>query len=346
MSWLVSIINHPTPAPRDAAPALRARKDQLLALWSRHVPATDKDGQGDYELFFEQAVRLEAALDTFGPENVWLVMATDRDAAVNAGTGERRPASEVDHLLRYGVQASKHHQDVDMEQARLSGNYYRYEAFLSRTGRRLALCGLDTGDSAAVEVGDVLASWAADGIRRAFLKATRIKYAAFPVDLPEDFRPEDAGKAIFDELGYGAMNLEGERENLIAQEFVPMEFEYRVFVVGNTVVTAAGCVEEFTPLDNDGHRFDNKLRRHRQAKSPVEAEPQTVGLLINFARDAVDALALEVPELTDYVIDVAIGADGEPLIVELNSLLNSGLYASQQCRVTAAMAVRKRDLVR
>nr|WP_254788555.1 hypothetical protein [Arthrobacter sp. ok909] len=45
---------------------------------------------------------------------------------------------------------------------------------------------------------------------------------------------------------------------------------------------------------------------------------------------------MEVPELTDYVIDVALNADGEPLIVELNSLLNSGLYASRPELVTEA----------
>jgi hypothetical protein len=133
------------------------------------------------------------------------------------------------------------------------------------------------------------------------------------------------------------MGLEGSRESLIAQVFVPMEYEYRVFVVGKKVVTAAGCVEEFTPLDNNGFPFDHQLRRHRQAKSAVELAPEVAGILTGFARHAVDALAYEVPDLTDYVIDVALGPDGNPLIVELNSLLNAGLYASQPQRVTEAM---------
>lgn len=337
MSWLVSIVNRPAPALRDAPPALQARRRQLLDLWSRYVPATPEDGYGDYELFFEQTLRLEAALATFGADNVWLVISTDIDTAVNAGTGEHRPAASLEHLSRYGVQSSRRHQDVDMEQARLAAAYYRYDAFLSRAGRRVALCGFGMEDETSVELGDVLAGWAADGIRRAFLKSVRVKYAAFPVDLPEGFRPQDGATVVFAELDYGAMSLEGQRESLIAQEFVPMEYEYRVFVVGNTVVTAAGCVEEFTPLDNNGYRFDNQLRRQRQAESPVEVEPVIAGILTGFARNAVDALAVEVPELTDYVIDVALGADGNPLIVELNSLLNAGLYASQPSRVTEAM---------
>jgi hypothetical protein len=181
-----------------------------------------------------------------------------------------------------------------MEQARLAGAYYRYDAFLSRAGRRVALCGFGLEDEKSVELGDVLAGWAVEGIRRAFLKSVRIKYAAFPVDLPEGFRKEDGAKAVFDELDYGAMGLEGSRESLIAQEFVPMEYEYRVFVVGKKVVTAAGCVEEFTPLDNNGFPFDHQLRRHRQAKSPVELAPEVAGILTGFARHAVDALAYEV----------------------------------------------------
>lgn len=345
MPWLVSIVNRPAPAYRDATPAVQARREDLLALWSRHIGPAAEGGDGDYEDFYEQAIRLESALASFGADNVWLHLSTDRATAVNAGTGERRPAEELEQLPRYGTQASLLHQDVDMEQARLAADYYRYEAFRTRAGRRVQLCGFGMEDPSSIELGDVLAGWVADGVRRAFLKSVRVKYAAFPVDLPEGFRPEHGARAVFDELSYGAMSLEGQRDSRIAQEFVTMEYEYRVFVVGNTVVTAAGCIEEFTPLDN-GYRFDNQLRRHRQAKSPVEPEPAIAGVLTNFARNAVDALALEVPALTDYVIDVALGPGGKPLVVELNSLLNAGLYASEPARVTEAMAAREPGLVR
>lgn len=344
MPWLVSIVDRVDPEHRAAAIAVEARKEHLLTLWSTHVRSVTGHGDGDYEDFYEQAVRLEAALDSFGPENVWLQLSFNGDIAINARTGERRSAAELEHLPRYGTQRSRRHQDVDMEQARLAANYYRYSAFLTRAGRRVDVCGFMTDDPTARDLGDVLAGFAADGIRRAFLKTTRVKYAAFPLDLSEGFSRDEAGLAVYNELDYGAMNLEGHRDNMIAQEFVPMEYEYRCFVVGHNLVTAAGCIEEFTPLDNNGHRYDNRLRRNRQEKSPVEVEPAVSGMLTGFARNAVDALALEVPDLTDYVIDVALGANGEPLIVELNSLLNSGLYASQPGQVTAAMAAREKSL--
>lgn len=337
MPWLVSIVHYPAPVRRSARPDVQARKDELLRLWFKHIEPVQEGGEGDYEDFYEQAARLEAALQAFGPENVWLHLSSDRATAVNAGTGERRPATELDHLDRYGVQASKRHQDVDMEQARLAGAYYLYQAFLDRAGRRIELCGL-RAPTPSKDLGDVLAGYAAEGSTRAFVKTTQIKYAAFPVQLHPGYKPEEAAGAVFDALDYGAMSLEYGRDNLIAQEFVPMEYEYRCFVVGNNIVTAAGCIEEFTPLDNQGYRFDNQLRRNRQERTPVKPEPAIAGFLTSFAREAVDALALEVPALTDYVIDVALGLGGKPLIVELNSLLNAGLYASQPELVTRAMA--------
>lgn len=338
MPWLVSIVARPIAAPRPASRRTRERFDELLALWKNHIPATDGDGEGDYEDFVEQAFRLEAALDAFGADNVWLVTSLNTKTAVNACTGEARPVADLQHLPRYGVQPNRYHQEIDMEQAHLAGAYYRYEAFRSRAGRRLAVCGFGL-EGRGTELGEVLAGWSAEGVRKVFAKSVEAKLFAFGTDLPEGFRAEQAGSLMYQELDCGAMWLDGLPEAIIAQEFVTMEYEYRVFVVDNAVTTAAGCIEEFTPLDNQGDRFDNQLRRNRAARTPVAAQPPMAAFLLDFARDAVDALTLEVPELTDYVIDVALGPDGAPLIVELNSLLNSGLYASRPGLVSRALVV-------
>lgn len=72
--------------------------------------------------------------------------------------------------------------------------------------------------------------------------------------------------------------------------------------------------------------------------SEVKLAPEITGIPTRYARRAIDALAEEVPDLKDYVIDVAIRAGREPLVAKLNPLLSSGLYASQPTRVTQAMA--------
>ena len=340
MPWLVNIRHHEAPISRAATPAIRAHEERLLALCCYNDAATTESEDGDYEDFYEQAARLDAALSAFGAENIWLTVSQHREGdARNLGTGETRRISELEHLPRYGLQASQSHREVDQAQAHLAADYYKYEAFLSRAGRRIVVCGYAPEKEGALDLGHVLARFAADGIRKAFLKVNLNKYATFPVDLPEGFAPGDATAALYRALDYGATYLEGGTANFQAQEFVTMEYEYRVFVVGNCAVSAAGCIEEFTPLDNNGYAFDNQLRRNRQDLSPVEVEPAIAGILTGFARNAIDALALEVPELTDYVIDVAMDPSGSPLIVELNPLLNAGLYASQPGRVTSAMAL-------
>lgn len=341
MPWLVNIVDRQDPERRPGS-AVEARKETLLDLWSRHIAPVTGHGEGDYEDFYEQAVRLESALQSFGAGKIWLTVSQHQDGeARNLGSGEWRPISELTHLPRYGAQASRRHQGVDQPQALLADAYYTYEAFLARAGRRIVVCGFAPTDQNANDLGDILAGFAADGIRRAFVKVNLNKYAAFPVDLPAGFTASDAGTAMFNALDFGAMYLEGGSTNLQAQEYIAMQYEYRVFVVGQRAVTGAGCIEEFTPLDNGGQAFDTQVRRSRTDSSPVVDQPGVTCALVDFAGNAIKALAAEVPKLTDYVIDVALGPDGEPLIVELNPLLNSGLYASQPVRVTEAMAARE-----
>lgn len=340
MPWLVSIVDREAPVRRAATPDVQARKEELLGLWREHVGPVDEGGDGDFEDFWEQAYRLDAAVRGLGVENIWLTVSSTRDEhAIHLGTGERRPAAELEQLPRYGAQRSRRHEFVQQEQALLADGYWRYEAFRSRAGRRFETCGF--GEDGGRDIRDVLAGFAADGIGRVFVKVNRNKYAAFPVDLGEVNSAADVSGLLDEELGWSMIHLEGRPDIFQVQEFVTMEHEYRVFVVDRRAVTGAGCIEEFTPLDNCGGAFDDKLRLNRSAISGVEVAPEIAEILVGYARTAVEALALEIPELADYVIDVAMGADFKPLVVELNPLLNSGLYASQPLRVTEAMSARE-----
>lgn len=170
------------------------------------------------------------------------------------------------------------------------------------------------------------------------VKTARTKLGLWDIALPGETLEETAA-VVSDELEWFTVSLGDRADAFIAQEWVPMMFEYRLFVVDGEVVTGAGCIEENTPLDNRA-QFDSAVREHRAAQSPVVDRPEAVAAMVRFGQAVAVEIAAENPAMTQYVMDVAIGADGMPLIVELNSLLNSGLYASDPRLVTAAMAAR------
>lgn len=62
--------------------------------------------------------------------------------------------------------------------------------------------------------------------------------------------------------------------------------------------------------------------------------------LLDFATFTVENLADEVPEMHTYVLDVASGPGPKraQLVVEINGMLDAGLYASDPLQVTRALA--------
>ena len=114
-----------------------------------------------------------------------------------------------------------------------------------------------------------------------------------------------------------------------------MEYEYRFFVVNGEVVTGAGCVEEFTPLNNRA-QFDDRMRQVRSEGGPVTSQPEILERYLSFAKQAASEFSAE-GLLNTYSLDLATGSDGQTLIIELNGLPNSGLYASDPHYVTRSL---------
>ena len=156
---------------------------------------------------------------------------------------------------------------------------------------------------------------------------------AVPVST-ETFRNHDA---VLDALGWAAVRLDGRRGALLGQPKLQLQYECRCFVVDGQVVTAAGCVEEFTPLDAiPGQPFDTRVRRHRGhlggTASPITDELEVVGRLLEIGRRAAEEHGGTV------VINVALDAERQrPVVVELNGLPNSGLYASDPWLLARAL---------
>lgn len=130
----------------------------------------------------------------------------------------------------------------------------------------------------------------------------------------------------------------------LIQQWVPMRYEYRLFIVDGVPVSGAGCVEEFTPLDHlwlEENPFDPQMRMLRgngiaaHGDTEVERRYDLVERYLEFATPIAKSLPTE---MNTVVMDVALGAHtDEPLIVEFNTLPNSGLYASDVHAVYRAL---------
>lgn len=335
MPWLLTIQNFPAPQNKELSPTQEAVKAEILQAWTTYVGPLEGDG-GDYEDFWEQAYRLHAAVTSFGADNIWLFVPGHRfRQAMHLGTGDLADLATLRHLPVYGSQPRVgHHSTMEGPQAVLADRYGHYRAFTDNAGREAHLCGYNVPGSDLVER---LVQMATQGKTNIFLKVTLLKFGIFRFTLPAGATADDVRAVLREEIDYGMIYLEGRQDMFLVQESVPMFFEYRVFVVNGQAVTGAGAVEEHTPLDNT-RPFNTLVREDRAACSDAEDRPTLVnGLLLPFARIVINQLADEVPELRNYTLDIAVGEDSRPLVVELNSMLNSGFYASSPHLVTDAL---------
>lgn len=330
--WIVSLANYPTPDLSHIHDEVRSRAYHLVQLMREYMPADEADGSGDYEDFMEQAVRLDAALNSFGVENIWLTLNDSR--ARNLHTGETFTLDKATKEMgRYGIEFrySAFHtlSDGDAE----ADHYAQLTTFQTHAGRDVELCGFVPDSGTSVE--ESLLRFINKGMRKVVIKTVQAKKGFWWLDLPESQDLEELHNFALQELDWTVISLEGRPNSLLVQEVIPMSYEYRVFVINQTPVTSAGCIEEFTPLNNI-EQFDPQLRENRAEASPVRIEPGIRDDLIAFANQVTKELALEKPTLRNYVLDVAM-SNGTPVVIELNSFSNSGLYANQPQRITDAM---------
>lgn len=330
VSLLLTIFNRPMPS--GVRPGHEQRAAELTSLWARYVGDPVVSDEADYEEFYEQAARLQGAVDAFG-ENIWLHVPGRKDV-VHLGHGARKAIDELGGLPRYGAQPGNHHTTAVLRDEALASDYFGYEALTSRFGRRTALTHW-LPDGEGVDFIRTVRSMLDTGVTDFFVKATKTKLGIFEFSLSSETSDRGIYEALASRAGYALEHTGNGIDALFVQESITMRCEYRMFVIGHEVVTGGASIEEFTPLDSTG-AFDTRIREHRRAVTDVVEDPETVARLVDFARSAAAGLASEQPELTNYVMDVAIGADGEPLIIELNGWLNAGLFASGPALAVAA----------
>lgn len=325
--------------PHRSAPKRVLPDHEAFSTWEKYIGPIVASF-GDYEYFVEEAFRLHGAVTAFGEENVWLAdyAGEFQDTARNLATGERLSTEALlkDGARQYGARPGVAHGGAIFHS--IVDDYGSFGSFRKNAGREISFGGFDTqGDD---EINAILTRMHRNGVQAAMLKRRWRKNPLIHVDLSEwhdgasvlDFVDEDSKWALINDSELA--------EAYLVQEFIPMRYEYRTFIIGQKPVTGAGCFDDFSPLDNDGDAFDSRVREYRFADTPgpLVSRPDIVELLTGFAGRVAKELTAEMPYLDRYVIDTALDGNGDPVVIELNAESNAGFYACQPWLITQALS--------
>lgn len=302
------------------------------------------EDQLDLEYWTESACLARAAADVFGESNVTMAGKHEADAWV----------LEEDDVLLGTVPEPLLRQKFAWPDAYSHGAATRYAcnpAFEAVAGRRVLLADLPGKDMRpGHRITDRVATLRADGVERILLKwMAEAKKVGNLILEPDD----DPHEAVRDWLGWEAIHFEGQQDAVLVQEYLPMQREARFFVIDGRIVTGSGKVPEATPLTRFarelrgtslGHRRPSEWWDYSTDGQRLAPEPRAT---CSFAGKAAHELASADPGMRDFVIDVATTERG-PVVVELNPVTRSGLFASNPYWIVEAIAeaVKSRAAVR
>lgn len=303
---------------------------QLVQSWMTVFPESTSNEAVDFEDWVENAVRLESAMRVFPDANLIII---NRD---NETFQDGRKIDIPEEGLFIGIY--KNHDPsfdhlVDKAMNAMVGNYALTETFKRFAGRRYEMCGVNAKNSPGLL--HTIKDFVDSGIHDIFIKVNRQKYQ---IERLRFNSVQDVEDKFYDSAtALAAMHLE-ERDNAFqVQQFIQMLYEYRMIVVDHELVSGAGCIEEFTPLNNFA-KFDNQLRKDRSARSEVVEDQSIVDRYIQFGRQFVASMKSENPAFSDYTLDVALDDNGTVVPVECNPPDNFGLYAMDYDEIIKALA--------
>lgn len=334
LGWKAVIFDSPLPDLSLIPERNAARADDLLALWRAWFDPKggDGDGETDYENFFEEAAKLEAVIAECDPTSTYIATPR-RQVARRVSDRAEAPVADLSHLGRYGAVGRM---EWPPPSEHFAQRYHLYETFRRHAGRLVIPCGVGVEDESTT-LTEAIGALKRHGLSRFVVKVMlSAKYGLHHFAVDPSTSLSDIEAQVDSALNWTLVHAEGTPASLLVQEWITMTHEYRLFIVDGRPVTGAACIEHFTPLDNT-ETFDPQMRVQRAASSPVVVDGDARDRLVAFGRTVAAELAFEQPELHHYVLDVALGADGQPLVVELNGLLNSGLYASDTRAVVRAL---------
>lgn len=346
--------------PKSHPAGIETRAADILATWLKHFPESQPTKR-DPEDWIESATILHAA-DALGLDLEILESKGDMIFISGGGwmTPRAKPGAPVGAMLgqwaksdfMLGLPIDMDPVGSDDRSVRAAGDYGSSETFLRHAGRPMALAhGNEEGEggleAALRHVVD------ATGSGDIFVKTVQKDWAGrFTVD-PRSSKGlwdqiSSADMALEDEGGgYGLCWLPVRHEGsqtpvLLVQGMIRPTYEYRIVVIDGKPVTASGCIEAFTPAENEAV-FDPQMEKIR-SDGEVVSRADLVKRYLAFADTFCAEFAAERGEGLDYSLDVCIDADTSDIVpIELNPALNLGAYArSTEAWLSAVVARTER----
>ena len=145
-----------------------------------------------------------------------------------------------------------------------------------------------------------------------------------------------------EDMPWTVMQYEDVPDMFLLQEAITCRYEYRMFMVDGRPVTSAGCIEEYTPLNNEAV-FDPKMVEYRN-KSEIVSDQSMANAYRDFAEQFGREFEQENGKGLDYCLDLCINADGKICVIELNPPTNCGLYACDNLAWLSAIKTRLEEV--
>lgn len=336
---------HRMPSPETYPASARTRCPGLLADWLELHPeaeATDRD----HEDWAEPAA-IMVAMARRG--EILRVPASQEQRTCGDRTPAPLPRPGSPKAIMWGnftdADARDFPIDVDLawnarDKTALVQDYAMSPVFLERAGRAFHVCDMDVDQISAA-----LQSIVDGGGTEGFVK-TRDKNTAYAFSLEDDGRRNIMGDPIslfarmddeHQSFGWLLVSREGDPRCVYVQGVFEPTCEYRTIVVGDEVACGAGCIEAYTPAESEGAFFDERMEIVRGSGTIVR-DPELASRYLTFAREYAAAWAKEHGADCGYSLDLAMDArTGRIMPIEMNPILNLGLYANDASRIVGAM---------
>ena len=335
--WKISVIPRPMPswseiASREKNGLVSMRTRSVVRAWMEHVePYVSPMGPADYEDWAEQAVRLESGLRIL-PEDTIIAIRVGKMRSYDRSGKMVKNTEDIMHRAQLGYITSPPTPDAFMEPYNEINQYANLNSVTSRLNRDWCL--LPSNESTIrSKITSMLAEhdaiWLKDMIHP---KILMVKIT------DQGFFNSDAWEAIM----WECVRSEGLDSVFLLQEDVDIRNETRFFIIDGRPVTGAGCIEANTPLQNDGSAYDHKTEDVRGSGDQYGSDI-IESQLLPFVREAAKDVTNE-SGVPHYVMDVGL-VNGNPGIIELNPIMNAGLYAVNMDALVTAMRDSDRPMI-